>query len=602
MAERVLGLDVGTTAVRVVEVVLDRPGGRWPSAAGPVVTRVGEVPLPPGAVRDGEVVDAAAVGAAITELWRQTGLRSREVRVGLTGRPGRRPGHRDAGDARRGAWPERSASPPPTTSRSPSTRPSSTMPSSSRLPPAEPGGPPMVRVLIAAAHRSTLDGLLAAVAAGGAPGRGRRPHPLRPRPGPVPARRPVGRRGGARGRGRVDPAAAAGPAEAIVSVGAALTTVVVHEAGRPKFVRTVAGRRRHADRRHRRRARHRAPTRPRRPSGMCRRWRRRRRSRPRAARVVELRLAGILGEIQSCARLLDGPVRPAAPADRPDRWRRPGRRHRRAVGPPGRRPGGVGRRAGPRGARARRRLRRLGRSHRGRRVGPRGRTPSGWQIDLCPPGKRSLPLHRRAWGARLAVAAAVVVVLLGGLERALRAGAAQRAQRTSPPQKKAIARVRGGDRPVQRPPASSTPTSTADGSRCSRPWPATSPGHGSSTTSSGHARGGVDPVAVGPDDGRPSAGHGRQATAGGRAERRLAPGRRPASARCRSPSSGSTSPTPPTGSARWPATRRCRVSPSAALSPRAAEGPAATVGFSSTATITPAARSDRAARLAKAAL
>src|SRR5919206_2466457 len=81
MAERVLGLDVGTTAVRVVEVALDRsPRGR-----GPVVTRVGEVPLPAGAVRDGEVADPAAVGAAIAELWRQTGLRSREVRVGLTG-------------------------------------------------------------------------------------------------------------------------------------------------------------------------------------------------------------------------------------------------------------------------------------------------------------------------------------------------------------------------------------------------------------------------------------------------------------------------------------------------------------------------------------
>ena len=79
MAERMLGLDVGTTAVRVVEVVLDRPG------RVPVVSRVGEVPLPPGAVRDGEVVDPAAVGAAIEELWRQTGLRSRDVRVGLTG-------------------------------------------------------------------------------------------------------------------------------------------------------------------------------------------------------------------------------------------------------------------------------------------------------------------------------------------------------------------------------------------------------------------------------------------------------------------------------------------------------------------------------------
>src|SRR5688500_12156592 len=85
MAERVLGLDVGTTAARVVEVAIDRPGGRGRTGRGPVVTRVGEVPLPPGAVRDGEVVDPAVVGAAISELWRQTGLRSRDVRLGLTG-------------------------------------------------------------------------------------------------------------------------------------------------------------------------------------------------------------------------------------------------------------------------------------------------------------------------------------------------------------------------------------------------------------------------------------------------------------------------------------------------------------------------------------
>src|SRR5207245_10967420 len=34
-------------------------------------------------------------------------------------------------------------------------------------PPAEPGGPPQVKVLLVAAYRSTLDALLTAVAAGG---------------------------------------------------------------------------------------------------------------------------------------------------------------------------------------------------------------------------------------------------------------------------------------------------------------------------------------------------------------------------------------------------------------------------------------------------
>src|SRR5882757_6382158 len=99
MAERMLGLDVGTTAVRVVEVVLDRPGKT------PVVSRVGEVPLPAGAVRDGEVADVAAVGAAIAELWRQTGLRRRpHPDPPRRGRPRpRRPGVGAAGRAGRAA-------------------------------------------------------------------------------------------------------------------------------------------------------------------------------------------------------------------------------------------------------------------------------------------------------------------------------------------------------------------------------------------------------------------------------------------------------------------------------------------------------------------
>src|SRR3712207_4390160 len=76
MAERVLGLDIGTNHVRVVEVVL---------SSSPTVSRVGEVPLPPGADRDGEVLDVPAVGEAIAALWRQAGLRGRDVRLGLTG-------------------------------------------------------------------------------------------------------------------------------------------------------------------------------------------------------------------------------------------------------------------------------------------------------------------------------------------------------------------------------------------------------------------------------------------------------------------------------------------------------------------------------------
>src|SRR3954447_10009224 len=75
MAQRAVGLDVGTSAVRAVELVLGREQV--------TLTRFGQVALPPGAVRGGEVVDAPAVAAAIRRLWREAGFRSRTVIVGV---------------------------------------------------------------------------------------------------------------------------------------------------------------------------------------------------------------------------------------------------------------------------------------------------------------------------------------------------------------------------------------------------------------------------------------------------------------------------------------------------------------------------------------
>jgi type IV pilus assembly protein PilM len=74
MAQRAVGLDVGTSAVRAVELVLGREQV--------TLTRFGQVALPPGAVRGGEVIDAPAVAAAIRRLWREAGFRSRTVIVG----------------------------------------------------------------------------------------------------------------------------------------------------------------------------------------------------------------------------------------------------------------------------------------------------------------------------------------------------------------------------------------------------------------------------------------------------------------------------------------------------------------------------------------
>lgn len=74
MPRTVVGLDIGRTAVRAVEL---RRGRR------PVVRRHGRVPLPVGAVEAGLVVDPAAVTAALRQLWREQRIASRSVRLGV---------------------------------------------------------------------------------------------------------------------------------------------------------------------------------------------------------------------------------------------------------------------------------------------------------------------------------------------------------------------------------------------------------------------------------------------------------------------------------------------------------------------------------------
>jgi len=67
-------VDVGSTAVRVAEV-----------AAGdiPVVVRAAQVPLPPGVVEAGEVRQPEAVAEALRELWSTSGVKSKQVYLGV---------------------------------------------------------------------------------------------------------------------------------------------------------------------------------------------------------------------------------------------------------------------------------------------------------------------------------------------------------------------------------------------------------------------------------------------------------------------------------------------------------------------------------------
>ena len=404
MAERVLGLDVGTRHVRVVEVVLSSP---------PTVSRVGEVRLPPGAVRDGEVLDVPAVGAAIAELWRQTGLRSRDVRLGLTGSrvvvrvielPDM-PSDEMAGAVRFSA-----------SDHIPIPLEDAVL-GQAVLEPASPGDPgsqPLVKVLIAAAHRSTLDSLLAAVAAGGLRATAVDLVPfalVRAVGGPADTHD-----GGNIPGGYSDPPAPL--AEAIVSVGAGLTTVVVHEGGTPRFVRTVAvggdnlttaiadelGLSSEAAEAAKRALGTDADDADPAAADLSRR----------VARIVELKLSSILGEIQSSlaywmgsserplgrvvltgagaragdvagrlSLLIGAPVEwgVTLPVDAPEAAAGAGDWADHVVA------AGLA----------------LGGAH-----------FAGWQIDLCPPQRRRLRFDRQL-ARRLGAAAAIAVVVLGGL-------------------------------------------------------------------------------------------------------------------------------------------------------------------------------------------
>ncbi|TKR23192.1 type IV pilus assembly protein PilM [Cellulomonas hominis] len=79
-SSRVVGLDIGTSAVRATEVAF---GSGGPAAGNGTLQRFGQVDLPPGAVRDGEVVEQAIVSHAIKQLWQQAGFSSKDVVLGV---------------------------------------------------------------------------------------------------------------------------------------------------------------------------------------------------------------------------------------------------------------------------------------------------------------------------------------------------------------------------------------------------------------------------------------------------------------------------------------------------------------------------------------
>ncbi|WP_394770574.1 type IV pilus assembly protein PilM [Lacisediminihabitans sp.] len=75
MSSSVVGVDIGSTSVRAVEVSA--------SKSKPTLVRFLEIPLPEGAVSRGEVIEPHTVGAVIKRIWSTGGFKSKNVVLGM---------------------------------------------------------------------------------------------------------------------------------------------------------------------------------------------------------------------------------------------------------------------------------------------------------------------------------------------------------------------------------------------------------------------------------------------------------------------------------------------------------------------------------------
>jgi type IV pilus assembly protein PilM len=216
---RTVGLDVGTNAVRAVEISLGR--------AGPVVERVGQVALPYGAVVAGEVVDAPAVASALRRLWKEVGFSSRKVVVGVANarvvaRVAELPDMPDQEIRSSLEYQVQDLIPIPVNDAVVDHQ------VLERVPTAEGAA---LRLLLVAAHRDMLRSLLAALEGAGL---------AAARVDLVPfalIRALYDENALGLGDEADDPRA--NLPQAIVGVGAGVTNVVIHEHGLPRFVRTL---------------------------------------------------------------------------------------------------------------------------------------------------------------------------------------------------------------------------------------------------------------------------------------------------------------------------------------------------------------------------
>ena len=214
MAARVVGLDIGTFAVRAAEMTV--------GTDAPVLNAFGQVTLPPGAVRNGEVVDTEAVGAAIRRLWAEARLSARTVVVGVANqrvivRQAELPAMREEDMRSALQFEAQELIPIPVEDAILDFQVLEHVPG--------PEGEARARILLAAAQRDMVRTHLAAVERGGLT-------PSTVDLVPFALIRALH-------RPSTEFLAEAQGAEAIVSIGAGVTNVVVHEDGVPRFVRVL---------------------------------------------------------------------------------------------------------------------------------------------------------------------------------------------------------------------------------------------------------------------------------------------------------------------------------------------------------------------------
>ncbi len=210
MAEHFVGLDIGSFAVRAAEVSGD-PGSL-------TLHRFAQLTLPPGAVVDGEIIDSVAVTAAIKSLWDKGDFKSKKVTVGIANK-----------------WVKVRQAEVPALAPD-EVRTSLRYEAQDVIPFAAedsvvdfvvqdrysgPEGGEMLRILVVAAQRQMVSTTLEAVRKAGLT-------PTMVDLTPFALVRALA------------PVTAPGTSEAIVSIGAGLTNVVVHTAGTPRLVRMTA--------------------------------------------------------------------------------------------------------------------------------------------------------------------------------------------------------------------------------------------------------------------------------------------------------------------------------------------------------------------------